>query len=50
MKFEPINEQMSHKFLCQMCFQCMILMREAYKLQKNKSFMISITKSEMLSL
>jgi hypothetical protein len=34
----------SYKFVCQMCFQCTILMREMYKLQMNKIYMISINK------
>jgi len=34
----------SYKFMCQMCFQCMILMHEMYELQMNEFCMISIIK------
>jgi hypothetical protein len=51
MKYEPMNERMSHgfsfsnKFVHQMCFQYTILMRETYELWLNEFCTISITKS-----
>jgi len=50
MKYKLVNEWMSHKFhifykfVCQMCSQCMISVREKYKLWMNEFCMISITK------
>jgi hypothetical protein len=40
-----INFSSSYKFVCQMCFQCMILMCEMYKLWLNFFCTTSITKS-----
>ncbi len=34
----------SYKSMCQMCFQCMIVVCESYELQMNKVSMISIVK------
>jgi hypothetical protein len=34
-----------YKFVCQMCFQCTILIRETYDLWMNEFFMIFIIKS-----
>jgi hypothetical protein len=51
MKYEPMNEWMSHefhifyKFVCQECFQCTILMYERYELWINSFCMIFIPKS-----
>jgi hypothetical protein len=51
MKYKPMNEQMSHKFassykfVCQMCFQCMILIHETYELWMNKFCTIFIFQS-----
>jgi hypothetical protein len=43
MKYEPMNEWMSstkfsssYKYVCQMCFQCMIVVHEMYELQMSK--------------
>jgi len=36
------NFASSYKYVCQMCFQCMISMYEMYKLQMNKFCMIFI--------
>jgi len=40
-----INFTSLYKYICQMCFQCMILVCETYKLWMNKFCTISITKS-----
>jgi hypothetical protein len=39
------NFTSSYEFVCQMCFQCMILVRETYELWMNKFCMIFIIKS-----
>jgi len=50
MKYKPIDEWILHilinsyKFVCQMCFQCTIIVHEMYELQMNKICMISIIK------
>jgi hypothetical protein len=51
MKYERMNEQMSHGFasfnksVYQMCFQCTISMHEMYELWMNTFCTISIPKS-----
>jgi hypothetical protein len=39
------NFTSSYKSMCQMCYQCTILVSEIYKLRMNKFSMISITTS-----
>jgi hypothetical protein len=38
------NFTSSNKFMCQMCFQCTISMRDTYKLWMSKCYMVSICK------
>jgi hypothetical protein len=53
-KYYALKTHLIHKFLfhpsthlsvCQMCFQCIILMHEIYELQMKKNYTIFITKS-----
>jgi hypothetical protein len=50
MKYKPMNEQChmnftsSYKFVCQICFQCAILVYEMYELWMYKFWTISIIK------
>jgi hypothetical protein len=57
MKYEPMNEWMSCtnfssscKYVCQMCFQCMIVVHEMYESQMNKFAWFPLLGCEMLNL
>jgi hypothetical protein len=57
MKYQPMNEQMScmaftsfNKFVCETCFQCMILIHETYKLEWTNFAQFPFLSHNMLSL